>query len=372
MRDRGDIQLAADRSDSTGLAQNNQAVLKSVGELFPSDVGSMTSLFEVHGIAAISEHEARIVRDALVEPVRRIADRGGKGWRASVMLVACEAVGGDSKHFEPYLGAAELLHVGSLIVDDIQDGSTLRRGGPSCHTEFGVPLAINAGTCAYFLFDKLIEAVATSSEMKARMYRLFFECLRAAHAGQALDLVGVQQLARQSVDTGDTARLLEAVKTIHIHKTGFPMVLFLLSGAMAGGASDEVCQALARYGIAMGLAFQIGDDVLNLSGSARGLKQTGEDLAAGKITYPIVVALQRLSRERGAELLERIVRRDGSDENVTSIMTMISEVDACAGAVDDGRSLLDDAWQTLSPWMHPSQAKNTLHAYGEAFLHRHY
>lgn len=367
-----DSRLSVGNSFGSGLAQRDQAVLQSVRELFPLELDQTTALFEVNGVGLLSAEDARVVAEALVTPVRRIADRGGKGWRAGVMSVACEAVGGEPGAFEPYLGVIELLHVGSLIVDDVQDGSTIRRGGPSCQMEFGVPLAINAGTCAYFLFDKLVEAVASAPETKARMYRLFFQCLRAAHAGQALDLVGVQHLAQQAVDTGDTRRLLEAVKTIHIHKTGFPMVLFLLSGAIAGGASDEQCQALAHYGLAIGLAFQIGDDVLNLSGFARGLKRTGEDLAAGKITYPIVVALQRLSGERRAELLDRLLRCDPSQENLASMMTLLAEADACRGALDDGESVLDSAWKALSPHLQPGRAKDMLFAYGNAFLRRHY
>ncbi len=83
---------------------------------------------------------------ALIKPMRCIIDRGGKAWRSYAALACCEVVKGDSRKFVQWLAMPELLHVGSLIVDDVQDRSSVRRGGPACHVIYGEPVAINAGT----------------------------------------------------------------------------------------------------------------------------------------------------------------------------------------------------------------------------------
>lgn len=362
-------QAAADGLD---LARASQLVLSSVDQLFQRSVSGVMDLVRVGHLQLVSAESAARIREVMVDPVREIADRGGKGWRSSAMLVACEAVGGDPGPLKDYLGVIELLHVGSLIVDDVQDGAELRRGGPSCHVQVGVPLAINAGTSAYFLFDRLVTGLPVSARTKLRLYRLFFECMRAAHAGQALDLAGVEPLALQAVNTGDVAPLIEAISAIHAHKTGVPVVLCLLTGATAGKAPKAVIDALAQYGVAMGLAFQIGDDVLNIRGFQPALKQPGEDIAGGKITYPVALALDRLAAEQRAELLARITRRDGSEENLRSVLALLESADACARSLAAAEDTLDRAWAVLDPHLPESAAKRQLRSYGSLFLRRHY
>ena len=372
-------QVAADGLDvdpssleDAGLSRASHMVLRSVDRLFNRSVSGVVELVRVGRLGLVSSESAARIRHAMVDPVREIADRGGKGWRSSAMLVACEAVGGDPGPLQNYLGVIELLHVGSLIVDDVQDNATVRRGGPSCHTQIGVPLAINAGTSAYFLFDRLVTGLPLSAAAKLRLYQLFFECMRAAHAGQALDLAGVEALAQQAASSGDAAPLIDAVSTIHAHKTGIPVVLCLLIGATVGKARDVTVDAMAQYGIAMGLAFQIGDDVLNVRGFQDSLKQTGEDIANGKMTYPVALAFERLPAEQRRELLACLNRRDGSEENVRCVVRLLDKADACARSLAVAEDALERAWAGLERHLPESPAKHQLRSYGSLFLQRHY
>ena len=106
-------------------------------------------------------------------------------------LACCDVVEGDSRKFVQWLAMPELLHVGSLIVDDVQDRSTVRRGGPAAHVVHGEPLAINAGTAAYFLTQRSLFSEEISPKQKLGLYDLYFEAMRAGHAGQAIDLDGL-------------------------------------------------------------------------------------------------------------------------------------------------------------------------------------
>ena len=160
----------------------------------------------------------------------------------------------------------EFMHVGSLIVDDIQDESDERRGGPCAHLIYGEALCINAGTAAYFMCEHLIKAPNLSAEKLNKCYQLYFACLRGGHAGQALDIHGLDYLMPSAIESGDSAVLEKRSLAIHMLKTAVPAGTLARMGALVGGGTDEQIEAIGKYFEGVGLAFQIMDDVLNLRG----------------------------------------------------------------------------------------------------------
>src|SRR5690606_3101506 len=127
---------------------------------------------------------------------REIIDRGGKSWRSYACLLCVDCVGGNSFNYQHWLAMPEIMHVGSLIVDDIQDKSETRRGGPSCHVKHGDGIAINAGTAAYFLAMDILQArtPGLTSELRIKLFEIYFLTLRAGHCGQAFDINGLDYL----------------------------------------------------------------------------------------------------------------------------------------------------------------------------------
>src|SRR4051812_13198517 len=124
----------------------------------------------------------------LARPLADVLNRGGKGWRGYALAICCEMVGGNFDQLEDWLAFSEILHAGSLIVDDVEDGARLRRGAPACHLVYGTPVAINSGTLAYFQVQFLIENTGLSGSRKAAIYKEYIDLLRLAHIGQGLDL----------------------------------------------------------------------------------------------------------------------------------------------------------------------------------------
>ncbi len=186
-----------------------------------------------------------------------------------------------SKHYidgSKYIALAELLHVGSLIIDDIQDGSTVRRGGQCVHLEFGTATAINAGTACYFMAPVLGCIQDLPAEKQLKIYTIYFDFLRMGHAGQGLDMVGLDHMMKDVVETGDVSKLREALQTIHILKTGGPAGSLCRIACILADATSEQFDALETYGKSLGLAFQIVDDALNLRGFEGDLKE-GPDSA---------------------------------------------------------------------------------------------
>jgi geranylgeranyl pyrophosphate synthase/predicted secreted hydrolase len=309
---------------------------------------------------------------AIVAPIREIADRGGKGWRSYAALACIDVVGGDSRRFGHWLPMPELLHVGSLIIDDIEDASAVRRGAAACHVLHGQNRALNAGTAAYFLAEPPVFADDLPPEAKLRIYRLYFDAMRAGHAGQALDLEGVHEAAARAVASGDTAQLEQHVLAIHRLKTAVPAGMMARVGAILGGGTELQIEALGRFFEAVGLAFQITDDVLNLRGFERGLKETGEDIRHGKVTLPVVKALARLPLERRTWLWDVLRSKPANPSLVRQTIELIEEVNALDACSSLARQHVEDAWCRLDPLLDDSQIKLTFRAFSWFVLDRHY
>jgi geranylgeranyl pyrophosphate synthase/predicted secreted hydrolase len=309
---------------------------------------------------------------AFIDPVREVADRGGKSWRSYAALACCDAVGGDSRQYVQWLAMPELLHVGSLIVDDVEDQSDIRRGGPCCHVIYGQPIAINAGTACYFLGQKLLSSRSLSDTDKLRIYDLYFAALRAGHSGQALDLYGLDDAMNEAVERGESLALEARVRAIHRLKTAAPAAALARMGAVAGGGNDAQIEALGCFFESVGLAFQIMDDVLNLRGFKGDLKSRGEDISRGIVTYPIAKAVSRLDREPRRALWNTL-RSKPSDRCVVD--GVIRELEAC-GAIEDcvqeARQMVEEAWVRLDPLVEDSLPKLMLRAFGWYVLDRQY
>ena len=310
--------------------------------------------------------------DSLIRPIREIADRGGKAWRSYAALACCDAVGGDSREYAQWLAMPELLHVGSLIVDDVQDRSANRRGGPTAHLVYGEPLAINAGTACYFLTQKLLVGPVATDAMKVRLYDLYFQAMRAGHAGQALDLAGLADELPGVVTSGDAAELERRVLAIHRLKTAAPADCLARMGAHVGGGSDEQIEALGQYFQGLGLAFQIVDDILNLRGFKGDLKDYGEDIAHGKVTLPIAKAMGVLEPEPRARLAELLLAQSDDPARVQEAIEIIEDCGALDACDLQARALIDEAWKTLDPVVPDSLYKIMLRAFSWYVLERHY
>lgn len=308
----------------------------------------------------------------LFKPIREISDRGGKSWRSYAALACCDVVQGDSRRFAKWLAMPELMHVGSLIVDDVQDKSTIRRGGPACHVVHGDALAINAGTAAYFLLHQLLMSADLPDDRKLKVYAFYFEALRAGHAGQALDLDGLGRLMPGVVETGEHQVLESRVRACHRLKTGAPAGALARMGAVAGGGTDAQVDALGEFFEALGLAFQILDDVLNLRGFKGDLKSRGEDIVNGTITLPIAKAMGRLDHKQ-REWLWTVLQSKGTDSMfVMRAVRLLEQCGAIQACVDEAEVMVEDAWKKAAPLFKPSLTKVMLRAFGWYVLERHY
>ncbi|HEY4060159.1 MAG TPA: polyprenyl synthetase family protein [Kofleriaceae bacterium] len=310
--------------------------------------------------------------DTLIKPIREMVDRGGKSWRSYAALACCDVVGGDSRKFSQWLAMPELMHVGSLIIDDVQDQSTVRRGGACTHVTYGEPIAINSGTAAYFLTHNLLHSDEMTADQKLRIYDLYFAAMRAGHAGQAIDLGGMAPLMPGVVATGQTDALERRILACHRLKTAAPAGCLARMGAVAGGGSKEQQAAVGELFESIGLAFQIMDDVLNLRGFKGNLKQRGEDISNGTVTLPVAVAMGKLPADKREWLWATLQSKPSDEATVSAAVELIQTcgaIDACAAKA---RDLVETGWAKAEPLLDPSLARVMLRAFGWYVLERHY
>lgn len=273
----------------------------------------------------IDDSLSKLEPESLYESSEYLIKAGGKKFRPALTLLSCQAVGGKPEKALKAAAAIELTHTFSLIHDDIMDNDDTRRGKPAVHKVWGEPLAILAGDS---LFAKSFELLSQSAEDNIAYERvvdalqvLTNSCINICE-GQALDIA--------FEDTFNVTK--DEYMNMIYKKTGDLITASTTIGAIMGGASSNEIQALRTYGKQIGLAFQIQDDYIDLTGDESIGKPVGSDLVEGKKTLMVVYALEKANKEDHDRLVELL---EANDE---SIIPEAMEILEKYGAINYARS----------------------------------
>jgi len=247
---------------------------------------------------------------------------GGKRLRPLLVYLAGQALGASDDALDAPAAAIELIHAYSLIHDDLpaMDDDDLRRGRPTAHIAFDEATAILAGDALQTLaFTLLADAPQLSDTQRVRMIA---ELARASgHRG----MVGGQAIDLESVGL---ALNIEQLETMHRHKTGALIEASVRLGALtAPGVSEQHLSALSAYASALGLAFQVQDDLLDIEGDTEIIgKRQGSDAAKAKPTYPALLGLDGARERLGALLQQSKQALDGFGEEAAPLRAMADYV----------------------------------------------
>lgn len=217
---------------------------------------------------------------------------GGKRLRPVLCLAACEACGGIAEEALRPAAAIEMMHTYSLVHDDLpaMDDDDLRRGKPTCHVVYGEAIAILAGDALLtHAFTVMAGAPGSIGHPPLELVK------ELALAGDSIRLIGGQVL---DLEGEGKSLSLDELRTIHENKTGALLTAAIRCGAMSGNASPEQLEALTRFGKSLGLAFQVIDDILDITQDSTQLGKTaGKDLESEKSTYPALMGLDGAKAE---------------------------------------------------------------------------
>jgi len=221
------------------------------------------------------------------ESVWELLDRGGKRFRPALTYLACEAVGGKRRDATPAAAAVELLHNMTLIHDDVEDRSELRRGKPCLHILYGEPVAINTGDAMLIKVFEIANSAEISEDRRRWLIEIFAKRAYNVTWGQALEF---SMWKRKHFTEDDVIKILR-------FKTGALTRLPVEAGAISGGGTQTQVESLGEFGEMAGVAFQIQDDLLNVTGDVREYgKEIGGDIREGKKTLMAAHLLRTASQ----------------------------------------------------------------------------
>ncbi|MBP5203559.1 MAG: polyprenyl synthetase family protein [Candidatus Methanomethylophilaceae archaeon] len=214
----------------------------------------------------------------LIEAARQYPYAGGKRMRPCMVVAACRAVGGDGKKAVPMAVAIEYIHNFTLIHDDLMDGDEMRRGMKTSHVIYGMPTAILAGDALFAKAYQIIGGMDIPAEDLRRVLSVTSKAVWDLARGQQMDV---------NNENAEFISLDDYIETIKL-KTSVLFAAGAASGAIIGGASKEVVNAIHSYAIKMVVAFQMYDDILGVYGDpAKTGKSAGNDIRKGKYTVMI-------------------------------------------------------------------------------------
>ncbi|MFC7238833.1 polyprenyl synthetase family protein [Saliphagus sp. GCM10025317] len=306
------------------LAEWRPVIDDAIAEILPREVdgddleaffGEPTFAYDPEGI-----------QRALADPLWDLLDRGGKRWRAVLFLVFVEALGEDPEAFLSYACIPEILHNGTIIVDDVEDGASIRRGEPALHHVHGEDVALNAGNAMYFLPLKILthDPADLDAETRLRAYEMLLYELNRTHLGQGMDICWHNERGVRI----STEQYLEMCAC----KTGCLSRIVARLAAIVTDQSTAVEDALARYAELTAIAFQIGDDILDVEHSLGRAgdfgKEFGNDIREGKTTLLVLHAIENASPDRAGRLEEILETDANTDEEIAEALAIIEAAES--------------------------------------------
>jgi len=256
-----------------------------------------------------------LLQRGLFQPANEFLGHRGKRFRAALVELSYRIGGGLAAFPRRLTDAIEMLHAGSLIIDDIEDGSELRRGEPTLHRQVGLPLALNTGNWMYFRALESFAELRLGEAVGHRMLGIAIATIRECHEGQALDLAAkIYEVDQQDV--------LAVASGIGERKTGALTSLAARLGAIAAGATDDHERALASFGCQLGNCLQMRNDLDELRQVGSGALRC-DDMKNARVTWPWAWYAANCSAEKFAEQQQRAYDATHDSEVAKNIATVI-------------------------------------------------
>lgn len=302
----------------------------------------------------------------LYEASRHLIEAGGKRLRPFLVVKSCECVGGKMEEALGAAAAVEVLHNFSLVHDDIMDRDEKRRGAPTVHAKWGIPIAIAAGDLLFAkVYQLILEGVCASGGSRAtviKVMRAVTDATIAICEGQTLDMMFEE---RSDVSEADYLRMVGG-------KTAALFEASARCGAIVGGGKADQVRRLGSFGRYGGLAFQMVDDVLGVVGDEKTLgKPVGSDLREGKRTLIMIDALRSADSRQREKIMSVLGNRAATLEEVRAVTDMVKSL----GSIDYVQGLAERyakrAKGELRP-LPPSLAKDSLVNLVDFFVSRTY
>ena len=301
-------------------------------------------------------YDVSSIQKTLSDPVWNFLDRGGKRWRPMLFLLIMEALGKTPDDFSEFAIIPEIIHNGTIIVDDIEDDSELRRGKPALHNIYGTDIAINAGNMLYFLPLLPLLRSGVGEEKKCVAFRVYAEEMINLHLGQSMDIFWHKGKAKTI--TEEQYLQMCALKTGTLARMAARLAVVLSDG------DKKTEEALGHMAETIGIAFQIQDDILDItSHDKRFGKSWGNDIKEGKRSFMVVHVLSCGTKKDRQHLMAILDSHTEKRKEIEEAIAILQKYDAIAYAQNFARSLVASAWKGAERLLDEGEAKQTLKSF---------
>jgi len=348
------------------LEEKAALIDKVIEKYIPRKFSEKTVLFKVNPPRYAYSLEP--VNKAVAEPIWEFLDRGGKRWRPALFLLICEALGKKPEDFLDFAIIPEVIHNGTLLIDDIEDSSEFRRGKPCTYKIYGLDIAINAGNAMYYLplLPLMEHKDKISTEKLCKIYEIYVKEMINLSLGQAMDIAWHRGLANADEITEKDYMQMCA------YKTGTLARLSAKIAAVLADANDKLVEKLGRFAESVGVAFQMQDDVLDLTGMEFAEKKggRGQDITEGKRTLIVIHTLEK-ANEKDKKRLVEILRMHTSDQRLRDeAITIMQKYGSIEYVKRFARRIVEESWKDVEELLPASDAKEKLNAFAKFLIER--
>ncbi len=346
------------------LEQKKRAIDERLKEYVPEivDNGYIEKIFS----KTRYEVDKAAIENALCRPIQDFLSRGGKRWRPALFILMAEALGMREKEALDYSIFVELLHNGSIMVDDVEDDSGLRRGKPTTHKLFGVDIAVNAGNFMYFLPLLIPKEKNLDERRLSRLYSVYMQEMINIHAGQAMDIHWHK--GNGFAIKEDHYLQMCAFKTGTLSRMAARLAVALNNG------TKKQEESLAKFAEAIGIAFQIQDDVLDIMSEGKGRdkfgKEYGNDIHEGKITLMVIHTLAKANQGDRKRLAEILKLHTYERKLIDEAISILKKYDSIEHTKKFSKKLVHEAWPYADKVLEESEQKAMLKAFADFLIER--
>lgn len=317
-------------------------------------------------LTGIGEHsfDSWSIEETVLKPTWDLLERGGKRWRPVMMLLTYESLGRDPAEIADLSIIPELVHNGTLVVDDLEDKSDYRRGKPCIHRIYGEDVAINLGNVLYYLpLAIILRRMNLSQECERGVCRIYVEEMTNLSLGQALDIAWHRSM-REDVKEEEYLLMCSL-------KTGSLARMAVRIACLMAGADSVAESKLTRFADAVAVAFQIQDDILNIVGEEEKYgKEIGGDIKEGKRTLMTIHALATLPRNEAERLKEILRMHTSAPSLISEAIQLLRKAGSVEYAKRRAREMVSSAWEGVRGVLRPGRAAETLRLLAEFLIRR--
>ncbi len=313
------------------------------------------------------DYDEKAFEKGVLDPLWYLLDLGGKRWRPTLMLLFIEALGKNSKDYIEFATITEIIHNATLVHDDIEDNSLTRRGSPAVHVKYGMDIATNLGDfMMFFPTHMLFSSKKLSEAVKSKATTSYLSNMVRVTIGQATDISWHAGLIKPEEITEN--KYLEMSN----NKTG---VLSRFAGELAGilcEADENTVKSLGNFGAALGVGFQIQDDILNIDASnvAESKGGVGDDISEGKITLLVIRTISQASKEDKENLLKILSKHTKDKQKINEAIAIINKYDSIKYCKKIAEGIISKAIADLDSLLKESEAKQLIKDFAEFMITR--